>query len=167
MVKVYRSTVLNAPADRVWRDLRDFNGLANWHPSIVASRIENDHPADKVGCVRNFQLKDGARIREKLLSLSDYNYSCTYSILDSPMDLSDYVATLRLFPVTEDKRCFIEWSAEFDCPPEKVAELTEAVGVGVVGDPLHERQIDARLLARLDQIGQAFLCGSDLHADVA
>ena len=70
MVKVYRSTVLEAPANRVWRDLRDFNGLPNWHPLIELSRIEKSHPADKVGCVRNFQLKDGARIREKLLSNS-------------------------------------------------------------------------------------------------
>lgn len=131
MVKVYRSTVLDAPADRVWRDLRDFNGLANWHPSIVSSRIEKSHPADKIGCVRNFQLKDGGQVREKLLSLSDYDYSCTYAILDSPMDLNDYVATLRLFPVTEGNRCFIEWSAEFDCPPEKASELAETVGGGV------------------------------------
>jgi len=131
MVKVYRSTVLNAPADRVWRDLRDFNGLANWHPSIVSSRIEHGHPSDKVGCVRNFQLKDGARVREKLLSLSDYDYTCTSTILESPMDLRDYVATLRLFPVTEGNRCFIEWSAEFDCPQGKVADLAETVGSGV------------------------------------
>jgi hypothetical protein len=132
MVKVYQSTVLNAPADRVWRDLRDFNGLANWHPLIVLSRIEKDHPADKVGCVRNFQFKDGARVREKLLSLSDFDYTCTSAILDGPMDLSDHFATLRLFPVTEGNRCFIEWSAEFECPPEKAAALTEAVGEGMI-----------------------------------
>jgi len=132
MVKVYQSTVLNAPADRVWRDLRDFNGLANWHPLIVLSRIEKDHPADKVGCVRNFQLKDGSRIREKLLSLSDFDYTCTSAILDGPLDLSDHHATLRLFPVTEGNRCFIEWSAEFECPPQKAAELTETVGEGMI-----------------------------------
>ena len=132
MVKVYRSTVLNAPADRVWRDLRDFNGLADWHPLIVSSRIEKGHPADKVGCVRILQFRDGAQVREKLLSLSDYDYTCISTILDSPMDLSDHIATLRLFPVTEGNRCFIEWSAEFDCPPEKVAELTETVSGGMV-----------------------------------
>jgi hypothetical protein len=131
MVNVYRSTVLNAPADRVWRDLRDFNGLANWHPLILSSRIENSHPADKVGCVRNLQLKDGARVREKLLSLSDYEYTCTCAIVESSLDLSDYIATLRLLPVTEGNRCFIEWSAEFDCPPEKVAELADTVGGGL------------------------------------
>jgi Polyketide cyclase / dehydrase and lipid transport len=131
MVKVYRSTVLNAPADRVWRDLRDFNGLANWHPFIVSSRIEQGHPADKVGCVRYLQLKDGGRIREKLLSLSDYDFTCTSAILESPMDLTGHVATLRLFPVTEGNRCFIEWSAEFDCPPGKDAEVAETIGGGV------------------------------------
>jgi hypothetical protein len=47
------------------------------------------------------------------------------------MDLSDYIATLRLFPVTEGNRCFLEWSAEFDCPSQKVAELTEAVSSGM------------------------------------
>ena len=47
------------------------------------------------------------------------------------MDLKDYVATLRLFPVTEGNRCFIEWSAEFECPPEKAAELAETFGGGV------------------------------------
>jgi len=131
MVKVYRSTVLNAPADRVWRDLRDFNGLANWHPLIVSSRIEQGHPADKVGCVRYLQLKDGGRIREKLLSLSDYDFTCTSTILESPMDLAGHVAALRLFPVTEGNRCFIEWSAEFDCPPGKDAELVETIGGGM------------------------------------
>jgi len=131
MVKVYRSTVLDAPADRVWRDLRDFNGFAIWHPLIGSSRIEKGHPADKVGCVRNVQLKDGSRIREKLLSLSDYDYTCSSTILDSPLDLSDHIATLRLFPVTEGNRCFIEWSAEFEVVPEKMDAISATVGEGM------------------------------------
>ena len=131
MAKVYRSTVIDAPAERVWRDLRDFNGIANWHPTIVSSRIEKNHPTDKVGCVRNLQRKDGKRIREKLLALSDFDYTYTYAILESPMEVSDYIATLRLLPVTEGNRCFVEWWAEFDCPTGKEAELTETIGEGV------------------------------------
>jgi hypothetical protein len=128
MAKVYRSTVLGAPAERIWRDLRDFNGLANWHPSIVSSRIEKGHPADKVGCVRTYQLKDGAQVREKLLSLSDFDYTFTYAILDSPLALTDHVATVRLFPVTEGNRCFVEWTAEFECEPDQAAELADTIG---------------------------------------
>src|SRR3954468_7383724 len=131
MVKVYTSSVIDAPADRVWAVVRDFNALPNWHPAIRDSRIEGNHPSDKIGCVRSFTLKDGGNIRERLLALSDYDYSCVYSILESPMGVSNYVATLKLAPITDGNRTFAEWSAEFDCPAERVSALVQTVGQGV------------------------------------
>ena len=67
MARVYVSTVVNVRHDRVWARVRDFNGLPNWHPAIAESRIEGGEPADKIGCVRDFTLRNGDRIREKLL----------------------------------------------------------------------------------------------------
>ena len=106
MARVYVSTVVNARNDRVWARVRDFNGLPNWHPAIAESRIEGGEPADKIGCVRDFRLRNGDRIREKLLGLSDYDMFCTYSILESPMGVENYVATLRLTPVTDGDQTF-------------------------------------------------------------
>jgi Polyketide cyclase / dehydrase and lipid transport len=131
MARVYTSSVINASAARVWARVRDFNGLSNWHPAIAESRIENGEPADKVGCVRNFSLRNGDRLREQLLGLSDYDMFCTYSILDSPMPLTNYVATLRLTPITDHERTFIEWSADFDCAPDKEGELVSNIGGNV------------------------------------
>ena len=131
MARVYASSVINASAARVWARVRDFNGLSNWHPAIAESRIENGEPSDKVGCIRNFSLRNGDRLREQLLGLSDYDMFYTYSILDSPMPLTGYVATLRLTPVTDQDRTFIEWSAEFDCAPDKESELVSNIGGGV------------------------------------
>ena len=131
MVKVYVSSVVGAPADQVWRVLRDFNGLPDWHPAIADSRIENGLPSDRVGCVRNFNLKGGGNIREQLLSLSDFDLTCSYAILDSPLGVENYVATLKLTPVTDGNRTFAEWSAEFDAPPGKERELADTVGNGV------------------------------------
>ena len=131
MARVYTSSVINASAARVWARVRDFNGLSNWHPAIAESRIENGEPADKVGCIRNFSLRNGDRLREQLLGLSDFDMFCTYSILDSPMPLTNYVATLRLTPITDQDRTFIEWSADFDCAPDKEAELLSNIGGGV------------------------------------
>jgi hypothetical protein len=130
-VKVYTSSVLDAPADRVWTEIRDFNGLPRWHPAIKDSYIEQRLPADKVGCVRNFTLHAGGRIRERLLALSDFDYSVTYAILESPMGVSNYVATLKLSPITDGNRTFAEWSAEFDCAPERARELAQSIGQGV------------------------------------
>ena len=131
MAEVYASSVIPASADRVWARLRNFNGLPEWHPLIAESRIEAGAPADQIGCVRAFRLTDGGFIREKLLALSDYDFSCTYAILESPMGVEDYVATLKLTPITDGDRTFAEWSASFDCAEEAEAELVANIGGNV------------------------------------
>lgn len=131
MPRVYVSSVIDAPAARVWDRIRDFNALPRWHPRIRDSRIENGEPADRVGCVRDFHLQNGDRIRERLLGLSDFDMFCTYSILESPMPITDYVATIRLTPVTDGDRTFAEWTAEFDCAAEVAAELVSGIGQNV------------------------------------
>ena len=131
MIKVYTSSVIDAPADAVWARVRDFNGLPQWTPFVAESRIEEGQPADRIGCVRNFRLRDGGVIRERLLTLSDYDYQCSYAILESPMGVENYVATLKLTPVTEGNRTFAEWWVEFDCAPEREQALAEQIGHGV------------------------------------
>ena len=131
MARVYTSSVIPAATAKVWERVRDFNALPRWHPAIRESRIENGEPSDRVGCVRDFRLQNGDRIREKLLGLSDYDYFCTYSILESPMPLTDYIATLRLTPITDGDRTFAEWSAEFDCAPDVADDLIGNIGQGV------------------------------------
>lgn len=131
MARVFISSVIAAPAERVWERVRDFNALPKWHPRIRDSRIEDALPADKVGCIRNFNLQNGDNIREQLLGLSDYDMFCTYAILESPMPLDDYVATLRLTPVTDGARTFAEWTAEFSCAPDDEADLAAGIGTNV------------------------------------
>ncbi len=108
MPKVYVSTVVSAAAAEVWQVVRNFNGLPEWTPFVAESRIEQNARPDQIGCIRNFTLKDGGRIRERLLALSDYDLSCTYSILESPMGVENYIARLALTPVTDGNRTFCE-----------------------------------------------------------
>jgi len=131
MARIYVSSVINASAGMVWERVRDFNGLSRWHPRIADSRIEDALPSDKVGCIRNFNLQNGDNIREQLLGLSDYDMFCTYGILESPMPLTDYIATLRLTPITDGERCFAEWSAEFSCDPAEEEGLVNGIGTDV------------------------------------
>ncbi len=131
MARVYISTVIGAPADRIWQTIRDFNALPDWVPAVRESRIEGGQPADQVGCVRAFRLQDGGFLRERLLALSDYDFSVTYAILESPMGVENYIATLKLAPITDGNRTFAEWTAEFDCDPANEAELTDNIGNNV------------------------------------
>jgi Polyketide cyclase / dehydrase and lipid transport len=131
LIRIYVSSVIEAGADTVWSRIRDFSSLPQWHPVIADSRIENSEPSDRVGCIRHMHTRDGGIIRERLLALSDYDYSCIYEILESPMGVDNYVATLKLTPVTDGQRCFAEWSAEFDCAEGRERELTELIGNSV------------------------------------
>jgi NADPH:quinone reductase-like Zn-dependent oxidoreductase len=131
VIKVTRSAVIDAPIGVVWSLIRDFNSHWAWHPAVGPSRIERDEPADQVGCVRNFALKDGNRIREQLIALSDREHFSTYCILDATLPMRRYVATVRLSRVTDGDRTFWHWQSTFDVPRGREREFAELVGRGV------------------------------------
>jgi len=128
MVRVVRSTILNAPVEAVWDVIRDFNGHDTWHPAVASSQIERGRPSDMVGCVRRFRLADGSELREQLLTLSDLEQSFSYCLLDTPIPLFNYVAHCRLSPVTDGDLTFWEWESRFDTPAGREAELARMVG---------------------------------------
>ena len=127
MVEILVSSVVPASVDRVWAVVRDFNAMPAWHPLIADSRIETGAPSDQVGCVRNFTLTNGSRIREKLLALSDREHCFAYSMLESELPLQNYLAGVKLRPVTDGDATFGEWRARFTCPAEREQELTDMV----------------------------------------
>ncbi len=127
MIEVTTSTVFAAPTDRVWAVLRDFNGHDRWHPIVRTSTIERGEPADRVGCVRRFVLADGSELRERLLALSDLEQSFTYCLLDTPVPLFNYVASVRLLPVTDGDWTFAQWRARFTTRPGEEAAMRRLV----------------------------------------
>jgi len=122
MAKAYASTVIDAPAGEVWARIRDFNGLPVWHGGMVAtSEIEEGKAGDQVGGVRSFTLTNDAHLREKLLAHSDADRSYTYDFQKHPFDgVENYLATIRVAPVTDGDKSFVEWWTTFDCAPDKI-----------------------------------------------
>ncbi|MEO6363753.1 MAG: SRPBCC family protein [Caldimonas sp.] len=143
--KVVRSTVIDAPIERVWAVLRDFNSHDRWHEVVAESRIEGDERSDQVGCIRTFTLKDGNRIREQLIGLSDAEHTSTYCIVEATVPLQRYVSTLTLRRVTDGERTFWHWQSTFATPPGRERELREMVASGVyqAGFDSLRRHLDA------------------------
>ena len=148
--KVVRSTVIDAPIERVWAVLRDFNSHDQWHDVVDHSRIEASERSDQVGCIRSFTLKDGNRIREQLLTLDDKQYKSTYCIVDATVPLQRYVATITLKPVTDSQRTFWHWESSFAAPPGREREWRDMVAQGVYE-------------AGFDNLRRHLLHGSDLR----
>lgn len=127
MVQVRQSTIIDAPIEEVWAILRDFNGHDRWHPAIASSEIDGGEPADAVGAVRHFRLADGGELREQLLALSDKDRRLSYCLLEAPLPLMGYVASIRLKPVTDGNATFWEWRSEFHPPAHRRDELVKLV----------------------------------------
>ncbi len=131
MVRIRKSTIIEAPVDAVWAVLRDFNGHDRWHPAVADSELEDGRATDMIGAVRSFHLASGEHLREQLLALSDRERTLSYCIVESPIPLLGYVAHIRLLPVTDGNATYWEWISSFRTPPGREGELAQMVGEGV------------------------------------
>ena len=134
------STEVDASADTVWALVRPGDGLHTWHPTLPESTIADGLSNDTIGCVRVFTV-NGSEVRERLLELDDDARRCRYALEQGPMPVRNYVATLHVEPIGDD-RARVDWSAEFECDPELEEKLTGVFEQGVFGpglDALRER----------------------------
>lgn len=131
MPTVHVSSVIDAPVEKVWARIRDFNGLPSWHPRMIESEIEDGKSPTEIGAVRRFKVASGAVIRERLVAFSDSEHLVTYSIIDHPAPISNHVSTLRLEQVTDGDRTFAVWTATFDAPADQGDEIARGMAGNV------------------------------------
>ena len=117
-LELKRSADIAAPPAKVWQTIGDFCGIGSWHPAI-----ETCTPSEKDGMkVRTLALKGGGTIKEEQLSRDDKVMSYTYTILESPLPVSDYKSTLSVAP--EGSGSKVTWSGTFNAKgaPDTVAD---------------------------------------------
>jgi hypothetical protein len=127
MAKAYYSTMFEQPAPEVWKIVRDFNNYPVWVGGAGESRIEDGKSGDTIGAIRNVLYQQWV-VRQRLVALSDVERSQTYEFCDAPsLPVADFQATLRITPVVDGNRAFVEWWATFDCDAARRDELTETL----------------------------------------
>jgi hypothetical protein len=112
MTTSYYSTVFEQTADEVWAVIRNFDSY-QWAEGVGPSRIENDKPGNAVGAIRSFRYYD-APSRQRLVAHSDTERSYSYESAEPFDTLRYYRLTLRVAPIVDGNKAFVEWSAEFD-----------------------------------------------------
>ncbi len=125
MQRLFVSSVVEAPAEKVWATIRRFDAAANWLPFVKSSPIEDGGDPTRVGCVRVVTQTDGAVFREVLVALSDAERSYSYTFVGSPVPVRDHRTTLRVLPITDGDRSYVEWSSRFEIAPEHETQLVE------------------------------------------
>lgn len=122
------STVIDAPADRVWARLRDFHDMS-WAAGLIERCEAVGHAAGtQIGAKR---LVNGV-CHETLLGLDDEGRVIRYRIDDSPGVVSKdnvqgYIGEVRVFPVTDTNRGFVLWTATWQTSGGGVAEFCDPI----------------------------------------
>lgn len=110
MAKVSMSTKLPVSAKSVWDLIGGFNAVPSWHPAVEKSSVEGDGK----GSVRTLHLLGGGVIRERLEQADDDGHVYTYSILEAPLPVRNYTATIRVRDAGDGKGCVVDWESEFE-----------------------------------------------------
>ncbi|MFF8919252.1 SRPBCC family protein [Streptomyces sp. NPDC015032] len=135
-----RTTVVTADPDAVWRIIGKFGGLADWHPVLPPSVIEDGADPETPGAVQAFSVNGQVVIRERLLEKDDSRRMLRYTIHESAVPVSDYISTLSVHP--HDAGAEIHWTATYEAADELVPEIEKHFGDNIYAtglDALKER----------------------------
>lgn len=114
MAHAYYSTVFDRTADEVWSKIRDFND-DRWSGVVTESCSENGKSGSTVGTIRHHEFGDKVA-RSDLRAYSSIDRFFTYGFVGAPpVAVASYQATVRVTPIVDGDRAFVEWQATFDC----------------------------------------------------
>ncbi|WP_181707728.1 SRPBCC family protein [Chthonobacter rhizosphaerae] len=92
-----------------WKVIGDFCGIKSWHPAIADCVL-----SDKDGKqIRTLTTKDGAKFVEELVEWNEAETKYTYIILESPLPVANYKATLSV-KADDDGGAGVRWLGTFD-----------------------------------------------------
>ncbi len=119
MTQLTRSVTLNAAPGDVWALIGGFQSLPDWHPAVETSTRED------IGGVehRRLGLAGGGEILEK--NLGGDTMSVGYEIIESPLPVADYKATISVADV--GGKAVVVWASTFEGTAEGAADIVAGI----------------------------------------
>lgn len=128
-ISVTETTPVTATPDKVWEAIGDFCGIAQWHPAVEGCTLVESGPKP----VRRLQLKGGGEIVEQQTGRDEATMTYSYTILESPLPVSNYISTLKVAP-SGSAGSTITWTGDFQAKGASDAEAKTVIdGIYVKG----------------------------------
>lgn len=110
-----------ASPEKVWQTIGNFCGIANWHPAIseCTPGEQNGKPT------RHLSLKGGGTIDEEQTARSDSKMRYSYTILQSPLPVSDYHSTISVKKKGNGSE--VTWMGTFKAKGASDADAAKAI----------------------------------------
>jgi hypothetical protein len=126
MSKVQVIGTIAADPQAVWDVVGDFGAIAKWHPAVAESRAEGTGP----GALRRLTLVNGDRLVERLEEFNDGERYYSYSLVEGPLPVGDYYATLHVRAAYDAPSATLEWTGAFtarDVPESEAEQLIRSI----------------------------------------
>ena len=123
MAQLTRSVTLNAAPGDVWALIGGFQSLPDWHPAVESSTRED------IGGVehRRLGLAGGGEILEK--NLGGDTMSVGYEIIDSPLPVADYKATISVADAGADSggKAVVVWASTYQATADGADDIVAGI----------------------------------------
>lgn len=116
--RVQRMVELTADRDTVWAAIGAFDSIAGWHPLIASAELTEIEGET----FRHLTTTDDELFFERLIETGPHYM--TYGMVEGPLPISDYRATLSC--IAEDTGCRVFWSAYFT-PAEEDGRISDEI----------------------------------------
>ena len=91
----------------IWQLIGGFSSLADWAPNIPKSATTEG------GRVRHLATPNGVTIVERLEKFDNAARRYSYSIVQAPFPVTDYLATISVCDNASGSGCRVDWSGTF------------------------------------------------------
>lgn len=123
------SIEIPASVDQVWQLMGGFDSLPDWLPFVPKSVVSEG------GRVRTLTTSDGGTVIERLVAFDNRQRSYSYSIIQAPFPVVDYLSTIAVVATADSNITRVEWSGSFT--PVNVSDAdAEALFSGIYRDGL-------------------------------
>jgi Polyketide cyclase / dehydrase and lipid transport len=119
-LEVSHSAKVAGTPDAVWQKIGAFCAIQDWHPAV--SKCEQTEEGGET--YRTLTLGDGGTIRERLIEQTDTSY--TYEIIESPLPVQNYRATISVS--AEGEATKVDWKGSFDAKDASDADAQAVIG---------------------------------------
>lgn len=109
-LKVEEKVALNASAEAVWALVGGFKALDRWHPDVAASVLIGT--GKNAGDIRVLTLNNNKTIVERLETYDESAMYLQYRILESPLPIKNYIASITVKSIDENM-AEVTWQSSF------------------------------------------------------
>jgi len=111
--KAKESVTIHASVDKVWEMVKQFDGIANWHPDVKNSTGDGKHES---GGARTVTMQNGEAIVDELDYYNDKEHEYSYRLKTEnvkALPVSSYSVELQVKPATESGESVVMLKSRF------------------------------------------------------